>query len=78
MKGAYDDGIHIGGPGCVGTIPEYRRRGIGLEMIRRATEILRKDGYDLSWIHYTPLERWYSKLGYRAILRWNCRGFVSV
>lgn len=72
------DGIHIGGPGCVGTIPEYRKRGIGLEMVRQATELLKKDGYDLSWIHFTHLDQWYMKLGYQVILRWNCRGVVDI
>lgn len=73
--GTYD-GAHIGGPGCVGTVPEYRKRGIGLEMIRMATEQFRKDGYDLSWVHFTHLDRWYSRLGYQVVLRWNCHGFV--
>ncbi|MCM1333944.1 MAG: GNAT family N-acetyltransferase [Bacteroides sp.] len=68
--------LRVGGPGCVGTIPEYRGRGIGLEMVRLATETLRRDGYDLSWIHYTHLEGWYAKLGYRPILRWNSGGIV--
>lgn len=31
--------LKIGGPGCVGTVPEYRRRGIGLRMVQLATEI---------------------------------------
>ena len=35
--GTYD-GFHIGGPGCVGTVPEYRKRGIGLETVRLATD----------------------------------------
>ena len=69
-------GLRIGGPGCVGTVPEYRRRGIGLAMVQRATEILRREGFDLSWIHYTHLAPWYAKLGYRPVLRWNSRGFL--
>ena len=69
-------GLHIGGPGCVGTIPEYRKRGIGLEMVRLATETLRRDGFDLSWIHYTHLEHWYMKLGYQPVLRWNSSGIL--
>lgn len=69
-------GLHIGGPGCVGTVPEYRRRGIGLETVRRATEILRRDGFDLSWIHYTHLTDWYMRLGYIPVLRWNSRGIL--
>ncbi|MDI9470226.1 MAG: GNAT family N-acetyltransferase [Bacillota bacterium] len=70
-------GLHIGGPGCVGTIPEYRKKGIGLEMVRQATDTLREEGFDLSWIHYTQLEQWYGKLGYQSVLKWNCRGIIS-
>lgn len=70
-------GLHIGGPGCVGTIPEYREQGIGLEMVRLATETLRREGFDLSWIHYTHLAHWYMKLGYQPILRWNSGGILG-
>lgn len=69
-------GIHIGGPGCVGTIPEFRRQGIGLEMVRLATETLRQEGFDLSWIHYTHLVHWYRKLGYQPVLKWNSGGIL--
>ena len=68
-------GLRIGGPGCVGTVPAYRRKGIGLELVRRATEKLGAEGFDLSWIHYTHLARWYQKLGYRTVLRWTGAGF---
>ena len=71
------DGLLIGGPGCVGTVPEYRKQGIGLEMVRRATEILRKENYDLSWIHWTHLTAWYGKLGYQPVLSWNNKGFIN-
>ena len=70
-------GLHIGGPGCVGTIPKYRGQGIGLEMVRLATEALQRDGFDLSWIHYTHLAHWYMKLGYQPVIQWNSGGFVS-
>ena len=70
------EGLHIGGPGCVGTVPDSRRKGIGLEMVRRATEILKEEGFDLSWIHYTHVGPWYEKLGYRYAVRWNRRGIV--
>ena len=69
-------GLRIGGPGCVGTIPEYRKRGIGLEMVRLVTEVLKRDDFDLSWIHHTHLEHWYMKLGYRSVLRWNSSGIL--
>ena len=65
--------LHIGGPGCVGTIPEYRGKGIGLETVRRATNVLKEENFDISWIHYTHLWPWYENLGYQTVLRWNCR-----
>lgn len=71
------NGLRIGGPGCVGTIPEFRRKGIGIEMVRQATEILIEDGFDLSWIHYTHLDHWYMKLGYKPVVRWNCCGIIN-
>ncbi|MCR4579903.1 MAG: GNAT family N-acetyltransferase [Treponema sp.] len=71
------DGLKIGGPGCVGTLPQYRKKGIGLELVRRASEILRQQGFDLSWIHWTHLATWYGKLGYELVLQWNCKGFLE-
>ena len=68
--------LRVGGPGCVGTVPEYRKQGIGLRMVQAGTEILKHDGFDLSWIHFTHLEKWYMKLGYEPVLYWNCRGFI--
>ncbi len=74
-EGGIFQGLRIGGPGCVGTVPEYRKQGIGLEMVRLATDILQKEDFDISWIHYTHLEKWYSKLGYHTVLKWGSRGF---
>ena len=71
------DGKKVGAPGCVGTIPAYRRQGIGLRMIQLATEILRQEGYDLSWIHYTAVGHWYARLGYETVIRWNCKGIIT-
>jgi len=31
--------VKVGGPGCVGTIPEYRDKGIGLTMVKNVTRI---------------------------------------
>ena len=67
----------IGGPGCVGTVPAYRRKGIGLKMVQGATKILKDRGFDYGYIHYTGVGPWYAKLGYRVILRWNGKGFVD-
>ncbi|SCX94353.1 Acetyltransferase (GNAT) domain-containing protein [Lachnospiraceae bacterium XBB2008] len=67
----------IGGPGCVGTLPEYRNRGIGLSMVRNVTKILKEESYDHSYIHYTYETAWYSKLGYKTFLQWNGKGPVT-
>ena len=77
MKEYTQDGVtyKVGGPGCVGTVPEYRKRGIGLSMIRDATIILKDLGYDLGYIHYTGVAGWYAKLGYRTVLKWNSKGY---
>ena len=69
--------LKVGGPGCVGTIPAYRRQGIGLKMVQNATVILQNEGYDISHIHYTGVGPWYAHMGYKPVLKWNCKGFVD-
>lgn len=73
--GAFN-GLRFGGPGCVGTVPASRKKGIGLYMIKNATEILKEQGYDISYIHYTGVAHWYAKLGYQTVLKWNKHGFI--
>lgn len=70
-------GLRIGAPGCVGTVPAYRKQGIGLRMVQKATAILQQEGYDLSWIHYTHVGHWYARLGYKTVLKWNAKGVVA-
>ena len=74
--GTYD-GLRVGGPGCVGTLPAWRRRGIGLKMVQNATEILKREGFDLSYIHFTGVADWYARLGYRTVLRWSKTGIIG-
>ena len=59
----------FGGTGCVGTVPAYRRRGIGLKMVSLGTLILKERGFDYSYIHDTGVPDWYAKLGYKTIFR---------
>ncbi|MCH5353109.1 MAG: GNAT family N-acetyltransferase [Acutalibacter sp.] len=68
--------IKVGGPGCVGTLPEYRDKGIGLTMVKRVTQILKDEGFDYSYIHYTYVADWYKKLGYKTVLQWNRNGVL--
>ena len=70
-------GLRIGGPGCVGTLPERRGQSTGLRMVQLATQLLQQEGYDLSWIHYTHIDHWYRKLGYVPVLRWNAKGIME-
>lgn len=69
--------LKIGGPGCVGTVPEYRNRGIGLTMVNQVTQILKNEGYDYSYIHYTGVPKWYSKIGYETTVTWNKNGIIE-
>ena len=73
------NGIHcrIGGLACVGTLAEYRERGIGLTMVRNVTEILWEEFYDYSYIHYTEEPQWYGLIGYKTVLQWNRKGFKN-
>lgn len=65
----------IGGPGCVGTLPEFRNMGIGLSMVKEVNKLLKTGSYDHSYIHYTYETAWYEKLGYKTFVRWNGKGF---
>ena len=68
--------IRIGGPGCVGTLSEYRNRGIGLTMVKNVTQILKEEGFDYSYIHFTGIPAWYEKLGYKTSIKWNKKGTI--
>ncbi len=61
----------VGAPGCVGTVPKFRRQGIGLKMVALACEELKKQGCDTCYIHYTGVGRWYARLGFKTILTWR-------
>lgn len=68
--------VKVGGPGCVGTLPEYRNRGIGLTMVKHITQILKEEGYDYSYIHFTGVAPWYEKLGYKTSIKWTAKGVL--
>lgn len=61
---------NVGSVGCVGVVPEMRRGGIGLEMVGRASMDLKKRGCEEIFIHWTHLENWYGKLGFKTFLRY--------
>ena len=69
--------VRVAGPGCVGTIPAYRKQGIGLRMVQLATQILKERGYDIGYIHFTGVGPWYARLGYETLLFWDRNGVVK-
>ena len=58
----------IGMPGCVGTVPRFRDKGIALEMVARVTDYLKSQGMNISFIYFTGVSKWYEKIGYRTFL----------
>ena len=64
------EGEQVGNVGCVGVIPSARKAGIGLTMVAYATQELINHGCTISHIHYTDLEKWYSKLGYKTYINY--------
>ena len=61
--------VKVGGTGCVGTVPAYRRRGIGLKTVSLGTALLAARGFRYSYIHDTGVPAWYAKLGYQTVYR---------
>ena len=59
---------NVGMVGCVGVVPEMRNGGIGLTMVEKAVQDLKEKGCDDIFIHYTYLDRWYGKLGFKTFL----------
>jgi len=53
-----------GSIGCVGTVPKYRKRGIGLDLTARAVQILKERGSDQVQLLYLVLDKWYGKVGF--------------
>ncbi|MBQ8171881.1 MAG: GNAT family N-acetyltransferase [Oscillospiraceae bacterium] len=66
-----DGSTKTGSIGCVGTVPKFRRKGLGLHMVALSAQWLKKQGCDNVFIHYTHLEDWYGKLGAKTFLRFS-------
>lgn len=62
---AWDGGVHAFIlDTCVA--PDYRRRGIALDLVRRATEVARERGAEWLHVDYEPqLEEFYRQCGFR-------------
>lgn len=60
-----DGNAAVGSVGCVGTVPKFRCRGLGLHTVAQASEWLRDNGCDRVSINYTALWDWYGRLSAR-------------
>lgn len=68
---------NVGMPGCVGTVPKFRNKGIALEMVARVTEYLKIKGMVVSFIYFTGVAEWYEKIGYKTFLS-ECFGIKKL
>ncbi|MBE6888614.1 MAG: GNAT family N-acetyltransferase [Ruminococcaceae bacterium] len=66
-----DENSQIGSIGCVGTVPKFRRMGLGLHMVALGAQWLKTHGCNKVFIHYTHLDKWYGKLGAKVFLRFT-------
>ncbi|MGN0687574.1 MAG: GNAT family N-acetyltransferase [Oscillospiraceae bacterium] len=64
-------GAKVGSIGCVGTLPQFRRKGLGLSMVYAAARLLKEKGCDRIFIHHTHLDKWYGRLGAKTVLRFS-------
>ena len=46
-------------------------------MVKHVTQILKEEGYDYSYIHFTGVAPWYEKLGYKTSVQWTKNGVVQ-
>lgn len=61
------DGQITGSVGCVGVIPEARRRGIGLRMVAEGARRLKSMGCTSIELLYVELTDWYARLGFEIV-----------
>ena len=62
-------GHQVGCVGCVGVIPAYQERGIGMDMVAHGIQWLKNQGCTLIELRYVWLEKWYGKRGFQTVAR---------
>ncbi|MEK3724683.1 GNAT family N-acetyltransferase [Paenibacillus sp. FSL H8-0034] len=55
--------LKLGGIGNVSTLPEYRKRGLAQRILRRQSEFMKQNGYDLSLLN-TNIQSFYEQVGW--------------
>lgn len=57
--------------GCVGTLPEFRHKGIALRMVDLSSVYLKEKKCDTCYISYTHIDGFYAQLGYKTFARFT-------
>ncbi|NOU62479.1 GNAT family N-acetyltransferase [Paenibacillus sp. LMG 31461] len=55
--------LKLGGIGSVATLPDYRKRGLAQRILRRQSEFMKQNGYDLSLLN-TNIQSFYEQVGW--------------
>lgn len=58
--------LKVGGIGSVATLPEYRGRGLTHTILRRQTDWMKSNGYDLSLL-FADINSFYGKVGWNTV-----------
>lgn len=58
--------LKVAGIGSVGTKPEFRGQGLGLEILKKLTKWMAQEGYDLSLL-FAVIHPFYEKLGWTIV-----------
>ncbi|MFD3260592.1 GNAT family N-acetyltransferase [Paenibacillus lentus] len=58
--------LKVAGIGSVGTKPEYRGQGLGLQILQKLTEWMAQEGYDLSLL-FAVIHPFYEKMGWAIV-----------
>ena len=59
------------------TMGEVEYEKLGLEYpLKGVPQLLKEEGYNYSYIHYTYVAQWYEKLGYETVLKWTKNGIL--
>ena len=64
-----DKNEKVGAIGCVGVVHNYRRKGIGLQMVAEGASWLKEQNCSSIELRYVELVEWYEKLGFRVARR---------
>ena len=72
-----DDNNKVGMIEYVGVLPEYRKTGIGTNIVAYGVQLLKNASCTDAFIEYTSLDTWYSRIGFEEFI-WFWMGFKNI